>query len=1540
MPSSQEVAPVIRTPTTLGISLIAVCFLLAVELTAPPLQAADPSTERNAQAPAPTDPANWPRIVEQMDFGVPAGNGPYPYQIAVDPARHRVYTFNMGTDTDGNSISVYDTRVKEIIALIRLDNPGAYSPPTPIDLVVDPYRPHLYALTGDRYAEAPATDLFVFDVERLAPVGRIAGVEAVAPGPQRIYLANDMQLWTVDPDSLAEQQRRDLPPRQFNEPLLLNADLSRLYLGRGGWASDGGGEMAIFDATDLADVDTIQFDAQPERIVLHAPSGWLFVVELWDSRATVTAFDADGQRVRDIPPVEMVGDYLYDFPIAATDDVLYLGGGRYDDYRMRAYRLPDLQPLDEEFAIRQPNEIVADPLTGLLYAQYTSFGGPLLTIDPIAGAIRTTYTAISVRDALADPASGRLYVLDEAGTLRILVSAGPDRAGYLQQARVDTGFSVFPLNWSTYGQMSLDRERRRLYIDGLPARSVDTETLAVTEYPDVSGQLTLDPSAGLVYMTPLCRCRTEQCNTYILSAATMTGTQILFPPEEPMTAQCVFETIFDATNRLLYARIDNGVPGSNSGSYFSVFDVAGTPEMLHTVWDISFGRPALDRAAQRAYVARYRMDRTFIHRFEFVSGAFTDTLVLAGAGGRLAFDEAARRLYSADNDSLQTFDDDLTLLSDISLPANFTLLDTEVVDGRLYLAGPNGELLVIATTGGQPAPPPPAAPAMADSIPAQRLYAAPDGTLFRTFADRLYRATAAGTWELLGVGLPGRPLCSFAISPDFARDQTLFAGLMGYGRNGGLYRSTDGGRTWATAMRGLTDTEICTLAISPTFGRDHTLFGASFLRGLFRSTDGGDTWTALASRYAGLTGDSSIDVAHIGMSPTYADDGLIVIARGNLLRSTDGGEIWQDTGVPGGRVAFSPEFARDRLILSGGTWRSDDGGLSWVPSAAGLEPTDYGARSIIFSPQFADDRTVYILLDRGYDGLPPLQRSVDAGRSWLILRGGLPAEYQFSAVTILPDGDLLFGALDGRTITVPPECLLWSSAAPLTDAVAEIDIQDLAALPDGTLLISYYARGVLRSTDGGRTWSAADFPVRSESYTNARVVAANDGTAFAALGAAIERSSDGGRTWEHLGTVPAGFRATALAVSPDFASDGVVIAGGHYGSRYLIRSGDRGATWRVVFDASAVEGASDIGAIAFSPRFASDGMVYAWLQDGGLLVSTDGGFNWTLQAAEQKGFYGQSMAVAPGGDRLILGALYGSVLVSDDRGRTWTDLRDRIPGERVWSTAVLFDSAGMLYLSTDQGVYRSPDAGDTWQRASAGLPVDAQSNQPTEVRALAFSGGVLYGALRQGGVFASADQGTTWRSTLTGEPASPIEPAAAPTTPAPLPSPSPPTDTPAPTPAGPSSPGDCAIQPVFFGELWAARVPRLGCPTGAFQTSIVEQSFERGWMFWRSDTREIYALPDGAPYARFADTWDEGQPEYSCPDGFPAQTPPTPKRGFGKVWCNPDNAVVRDRLGNATGEERAFESSVQTFERGVIFGTDRGVTYILPLDVDGWEAIR
>lgn len=88
-------------------------------------------------------------------------------------------------------------------------------------------------------------------------------------------------------------------------------------------------------------------------------------------------------------------------------------------------------------------------------------------------------------------------------------------------------------------------------------------------------------------------------------------------------------------------------------------------------------------------------------------------------------------------------------------------------------------------------------------------------------------------------------------------------------------------------------------------------------------------------------------------------------------------------------------------------------------------------------------------------------------------------------------------------------------------------------------------------------------------------------------------------------------------------------------------------------------------------------------------------------------------------------------------------------------------------------------------------------------------------------------------------------------------------------------------------------------------------------MLWRQDTRQIYAVYDDGLWQVFQDTWQEGQPEYSCPDAStPSRTPPTPRRGLGRAWCTQPG--VRDKLGRALQDENGNTRPVQDFQQGTM----------------------
>ncbi len=111
---------------------------------------------------------------------------------------------------------------------------------------------------------------------------------------------------------------------------------------------------------------------------------------------------------------------------------------------------------------------------------------------------------------------------------------------------------------------------------------------------------------------------------------------------------------------------------------------------------------------------------------------------------------------------------------------------------------------------------------------------------------------------------------------------------------------------------------------------------------------------------------------------------------------------------------------------------------------------------------------------------------------------------------------------------------------------------------------------------------------------------------------------------------------------------------------------------------------------------------------------------------------------------------------------------------------------------------------------------------------------------------------------------------------------------------------------------------------------IVEENFEGGKMFWREpvDVAQALVLFNDGTWRIFQHLpYTEGGSEFSCPDeNTPSQCPPTPKRGFGMMWC--DIPEIRSRLGNATDCEFDYRGTMQELERGFMLQDRDGAVYV------------
>ena len=269
----------------------------------------------------------------------------------------------------------------------------------------------------------------------------------------------------------------------------------------------------------------------------------------------------------------------------------------------------------------------------------------------------------------------------------------------------------------------------------------------------------------------------------------------------------------------------------------------------------------------------------------------------------------------------------------------------------------------------------------------------------------------------------------------------------------------------------------------------------------------------------------------------------------------------------------------------------------------------------------------------------------------------------------------------------------------------------LAASPafdrDG-LCFSARASGLYRSEDGGATWQLAYDSLKLDGAlaTPAGAVSpafVSDRTVLAGVAGAILRSHDAGRTWyaSMLPTPPP--VVSCLAVSPDYARDGVIFAGTMEDG--VFRSSDRGSLW-VRWNFGLLD--LHVLALAPSPHFARDETLFVGTESG-IFRSTNGGRAWREAPFPTDWAPVLSLAISPAfaQDGLILaGTDEHGLYVSRDRSKTWARLGAGVLEGAVNAVLLAADFPGtpLALAVTTEGVYTSADGGESWRTLAISLP--------------------------------------------------------------------------------------------------------------------------------------------------------------------------------------------------------------------------------------------
>jgi photosystem II stability/assembly factor-like uncharacterized protein len=475
----------------------------------------------------------------------------------------------------------------------------------------------------------------------------------------------------------------------------------------------------------------------------------------------------------------------------------------------------------------------------------------------------------------------------------------------------------------------------------------------------------------------------------------------------------------------------------------------------------------------------------------------------------------------------------------------------------------------------------------------------------------MLKSTDGGlSWTTIKTGFPF-PTSIGSLAVDPVNSSVIYVGT-----TRGVFKSTDGAQSWTALNTGIpANSGITNLTITSTTppaiyavvfvpGAPGPNGPAAARRGILKSTDGGGHWTESDIDLPANANLSSLALDPANPSGIYV--GVAVLPGGasgplppggapGVLKTTDGGQSWNPSsnGLGGFDVrtlALNPIDANTLYAGGlGGVFQSSDGGASWNP--AGLTAYTGGLVADSVNPNILYAQT----------GRPSgcgsservLLKTTDGGSSW------------DDSISPQNSGCILSAAF--RTGTAAP--MVVDPVNSNTVYLAESDDQD-----------GYSA--LLKSTDGGATWSALwDWFTGLHSGIRALAIdPAHPATLYAGLDDAapdstgVVKSTDGGRSWSSLGL--ASNAVTLLAIDPSNSS--ALYAGtegrhtGPKGFEGLFKSTDGGKTWLAINQGLAgVIGTRLTTAVALAINPSHPSILYLGTSNGGVFRSADSGATWT-----------------------------------------------------------------------------------------------------------------------------------------------------------------------------------------------------------------------------------------------------------------------------------------------------------------------------------------